>query len=794
MENTAYKRNNTFIASYCLRAELLVVFFFAFPFLPSDSNMLHAQSLSIVGVVKDSKEKTAIPNVIIELINEQDSVVSVILTTAKGSFEVKEISAGSYQLSAKCVGYKSSTLRIDGMKKNYDIGTIFLEEEDVILDEIVVEVKNINKYDRMVYFVSDEARSHSMDGYDLIKRLGIPDLQFDMVNKSISLLRNGGLQIRIDGVPAQQSDLNALQPQDVIRIEYINNPGIEYGDNIAAVILVKTNRKFQGLQTGTQASHALTSFLGNIYMYLNIVGKNNLLGIKLSERHLFAHGVYTNQLSRYHYPQQIVELSTTGNPERSKALNGTIQLDYNHILDSKNSFINATVKYIRSFPQQNFRTSNVYRDIQHYFADTLLTANSVHNTSLDLYLEKRFTDRSKIIANLTGTYVQSSYYRGYWKRYCQMPIYYSTTYDVDGKHYSIIGEVIFKYQMSPSTHLTIGSNNRYSDTNNSYISDYNLFPVTLRHFNSYTYAEISSKIGKLNYSLGGGYSFYEMRNNGNMKRYHFFRPRVSFGFPFLKKLYLQYSLSINPQDPSLSALSEFSQTLSEYEVSRGNPDLKPYQAYINQLFVSYKSGPTQISLVGYLQYNDKHFSSNPPFYDEVLDKFVYTQSNQKNFVHAQVRLFASHSLLSKALKLSGYLTLNHYRNNGIEYQNRYTGLLGGASVSYDQAKWGLQANYSSSITTMFNETKLTSASNVQFGGYYNVGKFRLGLTLSNLFMSEPKISSIINSREIQNQIQRFSDYTNNMVLFSISYTLNKGKRRQVIKQILNVDSDTGVVR
>lgn len=33
-----------------------------------------------------------------------------------------------------------------------------------------------------------------MDGYDLIKRLGIPDLQFDMVNKSISLLRNGGFK------------------------------------------------------------------------------------------------------------------------------------------------------------------------------------------------------------------------------------------------------------------------------------------------------------------------------------------------------------------------------------------------------------------------------------------------------------------------------------------------------------------------------------------------------------------------------------------------------------------------
>lgn len=32
------------------------------------------------------------------------------------------------------------------------------KKEDVILDEIVVEVKNINKYDRMVYFVSDEAK------------------------------------------------------------------------------------------------------------------------------------------------------------------------------------------------------------------------------------------------------------------------------------------------------------------------------------------------------------------------------------------------------------------------------------------------------------------------------------------------------------------------------------------------------------------------------------------------------------------------------------------------------------
>lgn len=71
----------------------MVVFFFVFPFLPSDSNMLHAQSLSIVGVVKDSKEKTAIPNVIMRLINEQDSVVSVILTT-KGVLKSKRFQVG----------------------------------------------------------------------------------------------------------------------------------------------------------------------------------------------------------------------------------------------------------------------------------------------------------------------------------------------------------------------------------------------------------------------------------------------------------------------------------------------------------------------------------------------------------------------------------------------------------------------------------------------------------------------------------------------------------------------------
>lgn len=294
--------------------------------------------------------------------------------------------------------------------------------------------------------------------------------------------------------------------------------------------------------------------------------------------------------------------------------------------------------------------------------------------------------------------------------------------------------------------------------------------------------------------MGGGYSYYYIRNGSGRVGYHFFRPSLSLSLPLPKGMRAQYYLYINPMSPTLSMLSEFEQPLSEYEIWMGNPRLKPYQAYANQLTLSWSQKETYIRMSAYLQYNHRPFTSDPPYYDAEREQFVYSLANQRNFIHAQLRLYASQSLFEKSLHLSGYLTLNRYINHGQAFTTTYTGLLGGLSLTYDRPTWGAQLNYRSAITTQFNETKRRLAPNLQLSAYYNVRRLRFTASVSNPFMDVAAVTTDLRSRVIQERSYRYQDYYNGLVQLSVSYTFSTGKSRRADKQFENIDTDSGVVR
>ena len=174
--------------------------------------------------------------------------------------------------------------------------------------------------------------------------------------------------------------------------------------------------------------------------------------------------------------------------------------------------------------------------------------------------------------------------------------------------------------------------------------------------------------------------------------------------------------------------------------------------------------------------------------------FVYTQSNQHSFTHLQVRLYASQSLFSQAFKVSGWLTLNRYINNGLSFFTTYTDIIGGLSLTYDRPKWGIQGNFRSAITTMFNETKTRTAPNLQLSAYYNIHRLRFTLSVNNPFMSAATTVSTLNSKLISSTSHVFQKYNDNLVQLSLSYSFRKGKVRDLQKQMDNADNDAGVVK
>ncbi len=758
--------------------------------------MVCAQSFSISGKIIDNTTQKPIKAAQITLLAADGvSAKAAIASNEDGKFALNGLSPSSYLLRITSVGYKPMTLTIAELNKDTDLGEFLLKPDTMQLGEVMVSANLQKKADRWVFYPSDAIKRQSTDAYDVLQRMALPDLQFDLMNRTLSSQKGGALQIRINGMPSNQSDLAALQPQDIARVEYIDNPGIVYGDGVAAVILVHTKRGYEGMQGGVQIANALTAKQGNAYVYFKLIGLKNQLSIKATSHYKNVGGVFTNSYKTFRYPTSDMTLNAQGDDRTYRLCGGSIQLEYNQLLDERKSFFNVMVNYTTSYRPENVSASRVHHNDAPFFYEELLTKDKTHNVSLDLYLDKQFTSNANLLANLTATYIGSDYHRAYNKVYhaAAQPAF-TNAYDVDGQHKSIIGEIVFKQPLSKGHNLSLGTYNRLSDTRNTYEATNGTSPTSLFNFNNYDYIELSGTLRKLNYSVGGGYSFYRTKSDSLMANYHFFRPSLTLSYSLSKAFRLQYYLGINPVEPQLAMLSSFVQTQSEYELRKGNPHLKPYQAYINQLSLSFRKHETTASISTYIQYSSHPFTNNPLIYDAATNMFVYTLANQHSFTHLQVRLYASQSLFSQALKLSGWLTLNRYINNGLSFFTTYTDIIGGLSLTYDHTTWGMQANFCSAITTMFNETKTRTAPTLQLSAYYNIRRLRFTLSVNNPFMSVATTVSTLNSELVSSTSHVFQKYNDNLVQLSLSYHFRKGKARNLQKQMDNADNDAGVVK
>ena len=758
--------------------------------------MVCAQSFSISGKISDNTTQKPIKAAQITLLAADGvSAKASVASNEDGKFALTSLPPASYHLRITSVGYKPMLLTIVELNKDIDLGELLLKPDTVQLGEVMVSGNLQKNADRWVFYPSDAIKRQSTDAYDVLQRMALPDLQFDLMNRTLSSQKGGALQIRINGMPSKQSDLAALQPQDIARVEYIDNPGIVYGDGVAAVLLVHTKRGYEGMQGGVQIANALTAKQGNAYAYFKLIGLKNQLSIKANSHYKNVGGVFTNNNKTFRYPTSDMTLNAQGDDRTYRLRGGSIQLEYNQLLDERNSFFNVMANYTTSYRPENVSASRVQHNDAPFFYEELLTKDKTHNVSLDLYLDKQFASNANLLANLTATYIGSDYHRAYSKVYhaAAQPAF-TNAYDVDGQHKSIIGEIVFKQPLSKGHNLSLGTYNRLSDTRNTYEATNGTSPTSLLNFNNYDYIELSGTLRKLSYSVGGGYSFYRTKNDSLMASYHFFRPSLTLSYSLSKAFRLQYYLGINPVEPQLAMLSSFVQTQSEYELRKGNPHLKPYQAYINQLSLSFRKHETTASISTYIQYSSHPFTNNPPIYDAATNMFVYTLANQHSFTHFQVRLNASQSLFSQALKLSGWLTLNRYINNGLSFFTTYTDIIGGLSLTYDHTTWGMQANFCSAITTMFNETKTRTAPNLQLSAYYNIRRLRFTLSVNNPFMSAATMVSTLNSELISSTSHVFQKYNDNLVQLSLSYSFRKGKMRNLQKQMDNIDNDTGVVK
>ena len=142
-------------------------------------------------------------------------------------------------------------------------------DKTVTLNEVTVKAaKVVNKPDGMVLYPTDAQKQSSNNGYSILEKLSLANLRIDNINHSITAIDNrGSIQIRINGIVVDKSEMLALDPKNITKIDFINNPGVRYGDGIAYVVDIITRRKESGYTVGTDLTSALTTLHGDGMVY-----------------------------------------------------------------------------------------------------------------------------------------------------------------------------------------------------------------------------------------------------------------------------------------------------------------------------------------------------------------------------------------------------------------------------------------------------------------------------------------------------------------------------------------------
>lgn len=654
------------------------------------------------------------------------------------------------------------------------------------LGEVEVKAARIvHKTDGLLLYPSDAQKEASNSGYSVLQKLSLPNIRIDEDARSISAIDNkGSVQLRINGIIVDQAEMLSLDPKSILKIDFVDNPGVRYGEGIAYVIDITTRRASSGYTVGTSLSQSLNAKNGNYTVY----GKWNTGKSEFLLNYDFGYkdfeGDRMEETAYYHLNDgSVYTIQRNDIASRSRYFNNSVKLTYN-LADSTRYVFQASLSGDFNHVPGDFNRKNVVDGTNEYVAtqqDNSRTGSPV----LDLYYFQQLTPRQSVTLNAVGTYIDTnsstSYDEGSPYRY-----------NVDGKTYSLLSEAIYENKLKPFT-LTAGINYSQKYTNNAYTGD--VSSLTLMHNNRlYLFSEIKGYWGKLRYSAGVGASYLHYRQQEHTYDYWTFCPKVALSYDFTNVLQVSYNFQSNERTSRIAMISDAMIRTNSMEWTAGSPDLKPNRETYHTLRLSYSDTRLQAYIEGF--YRLCHRPNMAVYERTADDQFIYTQRNQKEIDVLQTSGYANYWLLPEKLSVALYGGLFRCFNFGYDYTHCYTSYFLTGNVQAYLGNFSLQAYADNGWRFLEGETKGYNGSSIVLKGSYQYKSCQFALAWQLPLIQRYKMfeTDILN-RNLQKSTALYSTDICNLVSLTITWRLHKGRKyRAVNKSIQLKDSDTGIIQ
>ena len=792
-----------------------------------------AANNKVSGVIKDAADKTALIGVNVSL-KQGDQQVSGTVTDAHGKFSL-EAETGEFVLECSYIGYEpiGMSLTVSG---NTNLGTIEMNEASTELSEVVVEGDAvIQKVDRQILLPNKEQLGASSDGMSLLQNLQIPRIVVNPVENSVKTLANQEVQLRINGIEASSSEVMAINPKDVIRIEYHDQPGVRF-NGAAAVINYIVKHRDTGGNLMLNASNGVTMPGWGEYHLSGKVnfGKSSFslmthysprdvywtrtnsetYNFNMSEAHIASLGGDELQMQAFtrlaqDFSTGTIENREVGEPTRFKMNPVNIGLTYNWTNGEKN-MLNITLRDFMKFTPQSKtnRDSYLYQGTDSFAIHDHESTQSI-SPSLDIYYEHNLPDDNHLYFDVVGTYINSSNDR----RFEQLPLGETVadttdvTSRVRGNKYSLIGEAIYEKDWE-NIGLTVGVRHNQQWVENTYLGSADA-TVNMTTAETYAFAEVQQRVKQFTYAVGIGAMHTYIEQGGQKSSNWIARPQLTMSYDFGKGVFWKYKGYVSGYQPSLSAMSDVAQQIDKYQIRQGNPNLKPVMFVANEMQLSWQSKYVNLNLWANYSYDHK------PIMDETLElstlsrsdlglstlseavspMAVRTYANHRGFHRLQVAPSVQVRLLNNSLIFIVAPFANYYVSLGNSYTHKHFNPGVRASIMGMYKGWQFFGEVTTRSNNLWGETLEYGEFYHHIGLGYNADKWGFRAMLMNPFSVkgysiETKDLSALAPNTQHAEMRDFRQ----MLILNFHCNLDFGtQRRDSGKRINNEDKENGIL-
>ncbi len=743
-------------------------------------------------VANENGEEMPFANIILRTL--PDSVfVNGDITNSKGEFNIRFVKPGNYLLSVSFVGYETTDIELNNLSLSVDLDEIKISEKAIGLQAVTVTSEPIiEKHDKKLYFPTSEQISKSANGLQLTQRLLLPQIFVNVQNGSISYAGDKKLKILINGMQASSQEVMALQPGDIRRVDYYDNPGMRYGDDIGAVLDFIVKEKTSGGYLSSNLSETLTYGLGNgqlsggfnfkksqIKYYYYINHNNSQTSSLKRQQFLYPNGntvSRTENGEKSHWSEffQMGNISYThyGNKNIVNIKTGLYSL-YQRYDDTEGTIVDNVNEAIT-----NFKTRNRPKTLR---------------PSVDIYLVRQIDKQQTLALNMVGTYSKTDLDYQHSEHANGKTVSDIST-NVDGKRYSLIGELFYEKKFAQST-LSAGLRHTHGNTKNVYTGTSD-FKTEMNDGITYGFLQYKGEMGKLGYMGGASVTrtYFQQKGHNDTYKKWTISPMLNLNYLASKHFSIRYAYQLKNTNPSLSLLSDAERMRNNYQLNKGNPALRAYFMHENQIVFSINRSPVRSSFS-----ISSNYYTNPimekTYFDDSRNMFVTTYDNQKNFHQLKFQYNLGVSLLNNHLSINGYGGYNHATANGDNYSHTRNEWFYVLQTIGDYKKWVFTATLVHLAHPFWGEMVYNGHSYNDYNLGYRFPWGQLGITSFNIFGEKARKDSYNLNKLIgyENIDIRTNLYPNFGIYGSIN--LNWGKQKRTDKQLLmNEDTESGILK